>query len=853
MRKVLSFVLVLALIMGSFSFAFASDINTAKYSDIAGKKCEGAVTVLSALGIVNGYTDGTYKPENIVTRAEMAKLLIVALGLDDYVAGTYTSFKDVGNHWANSYIAYAASMGIIEGYPDGTFRPDNTVTYQEAITMVVRALGYQDEFLTGTWPASHVSMAQALGILDDVKATAEGANRGDVAILIYNALGLPTVTYTTNGDLNDNGKPMVERCGGENQGEGILTKDGAETWNGYFDIADELDLSEYYGFYGTVYTVENDDDEDVIVALGDIKGTAYEVELGDWEFEYKDTKYTVDDYGVLIINDEATSGYNDKLIYGTDDERSMATVIADGSLKKSGTNLYAIIQWQVSDAVFVEDDDVEDIANNIEDEDDFNFCGTDYDVIYDDDDEAFDVTVEGAATELKALKENDVVFVYANSNDEVVKLNVARDTAKGTISKVNKDGDKFTVDGTAYELSAYTEATGFDIRDIGSDPVGDEFTFYLDPNGYIFVAESVDNMGDYALAIAYDTEESYGKTTASLKVMDNKGAVSELELKGTMNSAGDFEDVDFIYCDQTGFEYEARPLTSSDLSSYLYDGGFITYATNSAGKVTEIEYYDYFYDDYVTISKKGVLNGDVASDATVIFTKDSDYDWDDEDAFDVTKLANIAGEELGWVYYIVDDGDIVAMVVSDSVGTSNDSFGMINSYAKTKNADDDSVYEYDALISGKAATHLTDGLSGFAYESTEDGEFFIFDIDADGVVTDVTRVDNSMTVDEDDIDALAGTNWTEVTDIDKTAGWIELNGTKYSVDDSVTVYKMVLDNDDDFDSYAVGSFANVAKGAHVIGFDTTDDDEDMFDTFVVVTRADWAKLMPPIPPMPIIE
>ena len=77
MRKALSFVLVLALIMGSFSFAFAADTDNQKYSDIAGKKCEGAVTVLSALGVVDGYADGTYKPEKGVTRAEMAKLLIV--------------------------------------------------------------------------------------------------------------------------------------------------------------------------------------------------------------------------------------------------------------------------------------------------------------------------------------------------------------------------------------------------------------------------------------------------------------------------------------------------------------------------------------------------------------------------------------------------------------------------------------------------------------------------------------------------------------------------------------------------------------------------------------------------------
>ncbi|MDY3953960.1 MAG: hypothetical protein SOY83_00520, partial [Anaerovoracaceae bacterium] len=74
-------------------------------------------------------------------------------------------------------------------------------------------------------------------------------------------------------------------------------------------------------------------------------------------------------------------------------------------------------------------------------------------------------------------------------------------------------------------------------------------------------------------------------------------------------------------------------------------------------------------------------------------------------------------------------------------------------------------------------------------------------------------------------------------------GWIEINNVKYSIGDSQTVYKMVLDDDDAFDTYAIGSFSNVTAGAYVIGFDTEDDDEDMIDTFVVITRADYNKLV----------
>ena len=77
MKKVLSFVLVLTLVLGSFSMVFAAPAHTA-LSDVAGTANEQAITVVNDLGIVEGYTDGTFKPDNNVTRAEFAKMLVSA-------------------------------------------------------------------------------------------------------------------------------------------------------------------------------------------------------------------------------------------------------------------------------------------------------------------------------------------------------------------------------------------------------------------------------------------------------------------------------------------------------------------------------------------------------------------------------------------------------------------------------------------------------------------------------------------------------------------------------------------------------------------------------------------------------
>ena len=197
MKKVLSLVLVLSMILGSFGMAFA-----ATPSDVAGTNYEDAVNVLTELGVVEGYKDGTYKPGNIVTRAEMATLIVKAMGLNDYAVGKST-YTDMNGHWADAYVAYATSLGVLSGYADGTFRPNQTVTYDQAITMLVQALGYKGEFMVGGYPGAYVAQAKTLGILDGIKSGATGANRGDIAVMLFNALPCRFVRYDRDGLMQE--------------------------------------------------------------------------------------------------------------------------------------------------------------------------------------------------------------------------------------------------------------------------------------------------------------------------------------------------------------------------------------------------------------------------------------------------------------------------------------------------------------------------------------------------------------------------------------------------------------------------------------------------------------------------
>lgn len=195
LSKVLAVVLAFAMALSMVSFAAYSDIE-------AGADCEEAVTVLSSLGILSGYQDGTFKPEATITRAEFASVVIRMLGYGDIAGGGSVVFTDVpADHWANGVIALAASQGIISGYGDGRFGPEDPVNYEQAIAMVVRALGYTPMAdANGGYPGGYQVVASSKGILaGTVGAPGTPANRGTVAQFVYNSLTVPMMEQTSFG------------------------------------------------------------------------------------------------------------------------------------------------------------------------------------------------------------------------------------------------------------------------------------------------------------------------------------------------------------------------------------------------------------------------------------------------------------------------------------------------------------------------------------------------------------------------------------------------------------------------------------------------------------------------------
>ena len=184
-KRILSVVLCFLLVWG-FSLGFFAYAQNDISEEQAGE-------YLRQLGLYRGYEDGTLGLDRNITRAEFATLAVRIKGLEDLQEEHKgeTIFKDMSaNHWASGYINIAVSRDLIKGFEDKTFRPQEEITYVQALAVIIRILGYEKD-VVGEWPDNYVEMGKNLGLGKYIDLSANMTiNRGEIAVLIYNALGL---------------------------------------------------------------------------------------------------------------------------------------------------------------------------------------------------------------------------------------------------------------------------------------------------------------------------------------------------------------------------------------------------------------------------------------------------------------------------------------------------------------------------------------------------------------------------------------------------------------------------------------------------------------------------------------
>ena len=217
---------VLALVL-AFACAFTMFAGAA-FTDQADISQTEAVDMLTALNVIEGYEDGSFRPDEIVTRAEMAKMIyVIRNGGSDVVTqyeGYKTPFTDVENvnHWAKGYIAYCYANGIIAGTSATTFEPDRAVTGQEAAKMALVLLGYDPDRagLVGTaWGTNTINLATQKDLFKDYSTSiTAGSPRQFAAQLLYNTLWACTVRWS------DDSQSYEDVVTYQDTGDGVTAK-----------------------------------------------------------------------------------------------------------------------------------------------------------------------------------------------------------------------------------------------------------------------------------------------------------------------------------------------------------------------------------------------------------------------------------------------------------------------------------------------------------------------------------------------------------------------------------------------------------------------------------------------------
>lgn len=884
MKKVLSIVLSLAMVVCMMPLtAFAASSSNTTYSDIAGENCEGAVNVLSALGVVNGYGDGTYRPDTVVSRAEMAKLVITALGMESYATATTSSYTDMANaQWAVPVVEYATNLGIINGYGNGKFGPSDEVTYEQVATMIVRALGYTTDCneMNGTYPAIYIQKATALGIFDDVEGNqyGTGADRGDVAIMLYNAIDLPEVYADKDGATNyKSGSEQFTVNGTTFGGVSMLStlnKNGDYSYAilGCQDADDAaINVREYVGAAGKIYT---DKDGDVI-SIGDLKSTFVSGTVnGDGD------ELTADNGTVYKINDNAFSTFDGHNTLGTtknnqDSVPLFVNGMENGTVKKGAngaldelsqnvgytlavklsgktiTNIYSVSNWSKtandSEQKLFEEGDASDIA------DDQELFDLDFKTDNNGDVDYTTFALVGVSS-LNDIEEDNVVYAYADQNKIIRKVEVGTEVVEGTLEAftkgtVKKDGNNgtqatFRIAGTNYKgtntdptNSAYPEDWTLS-EDSESVAVGDEVKAYLDSTGKIFqIEQTAASSQDYALVLDYE----FYKGNDEFTPVNGKTVPSTVEDQGGLNGNNSVLKVMTANGDAITLTMKDGATISGDLTT----GSIVTYTLNSSNKVKSVTVKATGSDKAektADVTSKGYYSGKAIADSAVIFKVDTGSQDTalvsgkiDEDDVDVISLSSLKGTDDVKMYTsVTKSGKYDALVIDDDTSSSDLYYGVITGVTEVDNDSTDADYEVTVLVNGESETYYVD--EDFTAFVPEKNHFYGFELNASGYISDLYKADaNGIFNDED--------NATLITKLDVAKDGISLKNKV--VNDTVTldadvIYYKWSSSDETYGIGKQSDMTGAGTDKTVFFFDTDkDDDKDsVADLVVIVPTAD---------------
>ena len=591
LKRVLSLALASVMLIGMMVVG-ASAANYDDFSDKDKIVNKEAVSTLVELGVIAGKDDGTYDPEGIVTRGEMAKMICVVLnGGKDPSLGDVTkySYTDTVGHWAAPYIEYCAIRGIVAGKGDGTFGPNETVTGSQAAKMLLVAAGYQsaiEGFTGASWEVNTNVRANAVGLYDGLDINpSQGLTRDSAAQMVYNILDVEQVTYkytlVANGDgtftsvteidKSADNKTVLEDKFGAVKVEGVVVANEVADLNSSKKNDNKVLVGSALDAGKTKIVITNggaDEDQNEYTGTQTFKVSTGLDQLGRTVRLYVKTGSSAANakvFGSVIVTDD------NKVVTDASDD-SINSVADDNSLDiVSGTKVatnYADLTTLSSDAAKADGTQgVQKILIDNNDDGDVDYVLLTTYVFgkvtgkSTSSDGSLTVNYSGAATLSVDDKDDVVGFDDVAKNDYVLaafiggKLHVQKaESVTGTLDAYTSTS--LTVDGTKYTVSAVGcyKSTSDDITPAkgyaSKSELDKDATFYLDVNGYIVAVGAPEASAyDYAYVWGSEAGSSIGTDRVKVTLSDGTKATYDLDDDSDIDieDDGDFEGQIFAY------------------------------------------------------------------------------------------------------------------------------------------------------------------------------------------------------------------------------------------------------------------------------------------------------------------
>ncbi len=720
-------------------------------SDVADTEYAANVEKMMALGVVEGYPDGTFMPENKVTRAEFLTMLLRLFNIN-MPASTKSQYSDVpADHYASGAIEWATDSGICSGYGEGLFGPDDNVTYAQAVKMLLSTMGYSYVAeQNGGYPNGYITAANAEDIY--VKGITDNnfeITRAMTAELMSSALDVGMYLRTYNGITHDENATILSEYydGGIVKGyvesSNDIATDGAisgldcVTINGEEYRVGNTRTAELVGYYVEfIYTGQDDEKTILYVAPSESRNTEIVIDSRDIE-SYSDNTYEYYENNRLKtrrIDKDFTLVYNGRTVSDGFDETMMKPELGSVKLLDAGDGNYNMVYVTSYETVIVSSvnrnrKDVYDINNKKYNFDDDGIAETTF------------IKPDGTEGSFSDITADDVLEIMSSADGKKVTVRIMRSSIEGRIETISDE--YVTVDGNSYRLSdAYVN------RDYESPKLGATVTAYLDINGDIAyiesgsdtsmsvgyllkaaVLESGDNImiryitstgseekADLRSKVTIDGEscDSIDSQLAALRGNADGENIERRIFRYSKNSSNEIIKLDFARSQEECTTDAERKEGEQSLyvlnDAYVANGG-----KDSSDADAESVKYKYKYNARTFIDESGKYSS-LALDpnATVFKVPEADSEEaSDYEEYEVTKVSDLGYDEQYKVYaYKSDTNGLTAdYVVLFTNTTGSENIRSQEGYVVTKvtealNKDNDAVQCLEIYINGERKEYV---------------------------------------------------------------------------------------------------------------------------------------------------